>query len=260
MIGDIKNIIVIESLGEERKTGSELYNDCIKRYIEFKQSEITHQFYETKNKARFVELLKDYHDNLPKTQDGILLHIEMHGDKEAGGLRFSDDSFISWTELVNLLRPINMKTCNNLYVSLATCDGRLLYLGVDPELKSPYSCYISTSETIKPSEIIDQYLPLFEHVICYGNLIRAYLETENKESKFFYKDSETTFEEAFKVTASKWKTDSSIKESIMKEAEKKIKKEGMIIPSDTEVDFIMDLALNETYKRYKKALDFTDCK
>ena len=260
MVGEINNIIVIESLGAERKTGNELYNDCIRRQIEYRQSKISHNFYDVQNRDNFIELIKYYQANSPYIQGGILLHLEMHGDKDAGGLRFADNSLILWSELVNLLRPINVNTCNNLYVSLATCDGRFMYLGVDPNLKSPYSCYISASETVKPSEIIDQYLPLFEELIRHGNLVKAYLDSENKDSKFYYKDSETIFEEAYQVTAARWKTENSIKEEVMKEAEEEIKRQRLKMPNDAEFDFIMNLALKHTYERYKKALDFSDCK
>jgi hypothetical protein len=259
MIGDIQHIIVIESLLNERKTGSELYHDCIKRNIEFRNSSITYQLHKVTNKNGFIETLNYLAVNSSYMPGGILLHIEMHGDENLHGLVLSDGGLLTWKELVDLFRPINIKTCNKLYLSLASCNGRYLYKGVHPYDKSPYSCYISASTSVNIEEILAEFTILFEKVVEKGNLISATNEISEEGTKFYYKDSEETFKEAFRVTASTFMTDPSIKESVLREARDLIEKEGLQMPHDLTFELVAPIALRDTYERHKKAFDFCDC-
>lgn len=260
MVGDIRHIVIIESLDNERETGTELYNDCIKRNIEFRKSSITHNLHKIKTKEEFCEVLSYYKANSPYMADGILIHLEMHGDDKLSGLLLADNTLLTWADLVNLFRPINVNTCNSLYITMATCNGRFLYKGVNPHEKSPFSCYISSNTTVVPSEIVDQFTILFERLIENGNLVRAYLDMEKQGTKFYYKDSYETFEEAFQISSKSFVTEPKIKEEILNEAKMKIEKEGFQMLPDSSFDEIVKLALKKTYERHKKAFDFTDCK
>ncbi len=187
---------------------------------------------------------------------GILLHLEMHGDNHLTGLVLSDGTLLTWEELIVLFRPINVNSSNNLYVTMATCNGRFLYKGVHPHDKSPYSCYISASETINNKEIIEQFSILFERLIDNGNLVNSYLEMERHGTKFYYKDSKVTFEEAFQVTAKRFMTDPNIKKEILEETKRQVEKEGLQMPPEYSFEFIAKMALRDTYERHKKAFDF----
>lgn len=256
MVGDIHNIIVFESLSNERMTGTELYNDCIKRNIEFRNSKITHRIYNVNSKELILDIFKYYEINAHLIDGGLLIHLEMHGDVNLNGLVLSNNSLLSWKELAEALRPINIKTSNSLYLSMATCNGRFLYKGVDVYLKSPYSCYISASTEVSPENIIDEFTILFENLIDQGNLIRAYLNMEEKGTKFFYKDSKEVSIEAFKITLAKFKNDPSIKEGIIKETEEECRKLGIPAPEISSYDIIMQKAFNDSYEKLKSSFKF----
>jgi len=256
MIGDINHIIVIESLVNERETGTELYNDVIIRYIAYRKSNITHKLHKVNTKEEFKNILNYYHANSPYMSGGILLHLEMHGEDQLTGLVLADGSLLTWEELVTLFRPINVNSSNNLYLTMATCNGRFLYKGVHPYDKSPYSCYISASETVTIQEIIEQFSILFERLIDNGNLVNSYLEMEKHGTKFYYMDSKVTFEEAFQVTARRFLTDPEIKKEILEETRRQVEKEGLQMPSDYSFEFIAKIALKDTYARHKKAFEF----
>ena len=154
MTGRIKHIIVIQSLENERLTGSELYNDCIKRRIDLQGLNFTHRLFDVKNKAELLNLLKQYGQNAPLYEEGLLFHLEMHGEDQQNGLILSNGELITWNELVDLFREINIKTNNNLYVTMATCYGRYMYQGVDPYKKSPYAAFISASSEVYNDKIL----------------------------------------------------------------------------------------------------------
>jgi hypothetical protein len=203
MIGDIKHIVVFESLSNgERKTGKCLYDDCIKRHIDLFQKKMTHEFHDVSTKKEFDKHIKDYQINAENYKDGLLFHLEMHGDSNLNGLVLADGSSITWKELVDLFIPINIKTNNNLFLTMATCYGRHIFEGIDFSLaiqlflkylsignlipfleflsaiRIPFSGYISASETITENEILDAFQLLFEKLIENGNIVNAYLELE----------------------------------------------------------------------------------
>lgn len=257
MVGDINNIIVIESLsGEERKTGTELYNDCIVRYIEYFKSDIKCKLYTVDSKNDIIDILNYYAFNSPYINGGILVHFEMHGCEDRLGLVLADGSKLTWNELIEICRKININTVNSLYLTLATCFGRHLYKGASLKMKSPYSCYISTSSTTVPSEIIEQYSLLFENLIKNGNLVKAYLEMEKNGTKFYYKDSEKTFEVAFKRVSNKMKNDSSLRDQLYNEAKEICNRNGIECPSKDSYELIRKIALQDLYVSCKKNFYF----
>jgi len=260
LVGDIKHIIIIESLlVNERLTGREMYDDCIKRLIDFHQKPFTHKYHSVNSKNQLTELLKYYQINASYLNGGLLLHFEMHGANNLTGLVLSDGSLINWKELIELFRPINIIICNKLFITMATCYGRHLYKGVELYQKSPYSGYISASTAIYPSEIVDKYSILFEKLIECGNLVEAYLEMKKSESNFYYKDSKRTFEESYKFTFDSLTQNKEYKGKFIEESKKQAQQMGQPIPDVEMSEFIFQKALRDIYEKQKEAFDFKDC-
>ncbi|PWA07538.1 hypothetical protein [Flavobacterium laiguense] len=165
MVGDIKHIVVIQSLFDgDKKTGEELYNDTIKMQIEYVQAQdikMSHSFHNVEDKEALIEVLKYYGVNSSYMQGGVVIHLEIHGLDNLQGLILKNNSTITWEVLSDLFRVINVNTCNKLYVTMATCYGRYLYKGIDPKKKSPYSGYISASQEVTAnSGDIDHPIPI----------------------------------------------------------------------------------------------------
>lgn len=257
MVGDIEHIIFIESLeAGERKTGLELYNDCIVRYIGYHKSKILHNFHEAITKSELIDILNYYVFSSPYLNGGILIHLEMHGSEDKSGLILANGELITWMELVDLFRQININAENKLYITMATCYGRYLYKGISIDKKSPYSCYISTSTTTNPSEIIEQFSLLFENLIKTGNLVDSYLELDRHGTKFYYKDSKMTFEIAFRRVAFRMRNDPTIRQNIIDQAIEVIELEGYSMPSEDEFDKIVGKAIHDSYLNMQKMFIF----
>lgn len=256
MVGDIRHIVIIESLEDtERLTGRELYDDCVRRKIDYQNKPFTHKYFRVSSKPELIELLKYYEQNASYISGGLLFHFEMHGDVNKTGLILSDNSLITWSELVELFRPINMTTCNQLFITMATCYGRFLYKGVEPFKKSPYSGYISASKAVYPTEIIDKFSILFDQLIENGNLVGAYLEMENHESNFYYKDSERTFEDGFQAFCEEF-NDPEKKAKFLDDCLADTERAGEPIPDAEMTEFIYQKALDDIYKKQKEGFDF----
>ena len=257
MVGSIKHIVVFESLPDgEHRTGEELYNDCIRRHIDYFQEnkiKMSHKFYSIRCKAQLVDMLKYYQFNAEGLTNGLLFHFEMHGDSDCKGLVLGDGSLILWKELVELFRPINVITRNNLFITMATCNGRYLYQGVNIHEKSPYSGYISASKEVSVKEILEDFYLLFTELIDNGNIVAAYLKLNKKGSKFYYKDSERTFKEAFESTIKKQRNDFQSKEKMLQDTEKAT---GVRL-TDIENEMIQKIAIDDLCTKLNESFNFT---
>lgn len=260
MIGDIKHIIVIESLETtEKQTGKELYNDTIKRQIDYVQPaeiKMTHKFFDTQTKNEFIEVLKYLVYNSEYMQGGVLIHLEMHGSNGLDGLIFADNSFVDWVELVDLFREININLCNKLFITMATCYGRYLYKGGNAKLKSPFSGYISASTPVSVGEIMDDFTIIFDDLIKSGNIVNSYLKLDKMGTNFYYKDTFSVFEESFASILNKMKNDPTIKADILKIAVEQSQLAGEPIADKEMEDFIFNQALKDAYIQHKSAYEF----
>lgn len=259
MVGDIKNIVIFESLIDERLTGTEIYNETISKKIDNYKKPFTHKFFAVSSKKELIELLKYYEYNSSHIFGGLLFHFEMHGASDYSGLIFSNGELIKWKELTDLFRPININTCNKLFITMATCHGRQLYKGVNTLQKSAFSGYISANSTIYPSEIIEKFTILFEKLIDNGNLIDAYLIMEKTESNFYYKDIESVFKDSYKSIYDKLTKDADYKLKYIEGVKKQAAEENQPPISEKDLEYIFQKALKDTYYQHKKAFEFKDC-
>lgn len=261
MVGSIQHIVVIQSLfDDDVKSGKELYHDVISRLIDYKQSghqKMTHEFHDVSSVKGLVEILKYVEAKASYIPGGLLLHFEMHGSGNRDGLICTDGSLIRWDELVNLLRAINIKTNNSLYLTMATCYGRFLFEGVNPEEKSPYSGYISASKEVKAEEVIESFAALFECLISCRNLVEAYLQASTDDRSFFYKDSKETFRIHMEEVRTRMFNDPSFKSEIFSGPlfEEALKKGVVDQPF---LDKLMYQAFRDIYERHKKAFQFPE--
>jgi len=259
MVGDIQHIIIIQSLeAHEPQTGSELYNDIVRRKIEQlgEQSFVkSHAYFESRTKEEILHILDDILNDVNALQNGLIIHFEMHGSSHLDGLITAENELITWLELVTKFRPINTATQNELYITMATCYGRYLYQAVDPELKSPYSGYISSSQSVTVQEVMDSFSDVFERLAEDGNLIRSYVASDAEGARFFYKDSKTTFEQLMEHVIDRMRNDPTFREEVLDHpALIMAKKMGML--DDDGLDHMMGKALADIYSRHKRAFEF----
>lgn|SRR5574343_46534 len=217
----ISSIIIIESLFvDDYKTGTELFNDTVKRYIEFhKKTELRHELHEVSSKDEFVELINTITENIESYPPGLLIHIEAHGASDQSGIIFTDRSLALWKILQDAFISLNVKLNNQLYVSLATCFGRNFYLTVDLNKKAPFRAFISSSKKMTVGEILRDYGYLMEELIETGDLIEAYNKADLKGTNYYYKDARTVVSESFYSIDEKLK-DPTFKKEFMKKYRK----------------------------------------
>lgn len=74
------------------------------------------EFYSFESKQEFINTIKSVADTLIDG-DVITLHFETHGSEN--GVSLNSNEILSWEEFDDVVRPINVKTCNLLVISMA---------------------------------------------------------------------------------------------------------------------------------------------
>lgn len=69
---------------------------------------------------------------------------------------------------------------NKLHLTMTTCFGRYLYTDVGFKLKSPYSCNISSSESVGEIDEYENYGILFNRLFETGDLVYDYNDMDDK--------------------------------------------------------------------------------
>ena len=171
----------------------------------------------------------------------------------------SNGDLVEWKEIIDLLRPINIANCNNLFVTLGVCNGRYLYKGVNSYEKSPYSGYISASKSVSSKEIYENFSELFIDLIENGNIVKSYLKLDKKGTNFYYKDSKTTFEDSFNSIIERFNNDADFKKRYLRSCVNQMEKETGNRLNERESELIMKKVLIDLYDKQKKSFEFQNC-
>ena len=134
----ILHIYLIEAPGGQDFYDDQLETDLIRPIAQF--CDIPFTAHTVLNREYFCKALKEIRSN----DDSIpVLHFAGHGNWRGIGL--SDSDLITWTELRELLIPVNQRTDNALFVCMSCCEGiaamkSALSLGKD----DPYIAIVGT--------------------------------------------------------------------------------------------------------------------
>ncbi|MGJ7504376.1 hypothetical protein ACSFBF_28745 [Variovorax sp. ZT5P49] len=94
-----------------------------------------------------------------------VLHVECHGDED-GGLEFGDGSTLSWNELAEVIRPLNVATELGLIVAVAACFGGHAIAGIDPLKPAPCFAIIGATEGLWSNELYDGLRDFYVNVLA----------------------------------------------------------------------------------------------
>lgn len=157
-------IYIIESLfSGEIKTGENIYNDLI-RWKTLNTAPLHSEFVEASSKKSFIQIMSRINHDIKKGFSPFI-HFEIHGSSEKNGFVLNSRELVSWEELAQLTRFINVATNNNLIISLATCYGAYFITSIDINKVAPFSCCVSTIETITSEEVTADFTLFFETIL-----------------------------------------------------------------------------------------------
>lgn len=141
--------------------------------------------YKVGNRA---ELNEFFHQLTIKAEHGLrpMLHVDAHGTVDRGLLLAPSGEWIGWSEIIELLRGLNVATANNLTCVFALCFGLHLYKHV--KLKKPVPAYFFAAP---PSEISvgfleEQTLAFYRETIQTSNVTAAFKKTLGANMQSFH--------------------------------------------------------------------------
>jgi hypothetical protein len=194
-------IYIIQSLREgDRLTGQELFDDIISRRTS------SSMVAEIKNIASKADLVA-YFRFIYQSVNGNLLpfiHFETHGFKD--GLVLSGGEEISWKELVPYFRQINIATKNNLFISVAACQGGNIQFCVKITEPSPFRGFIGPMEEVGEYDILNSYSEFF-NVLLLENDIEKGIDALNSTAQgvhYHHMNVESFFEIAWEYHQKLW--------------------------------------------------------
>jgi len=192
-------IYVIESLfDQDEKTGEILFNDTIKRNSE--RTGLFHtKFLSVTDKTTLIEYLKLINSN-SKNQYHPFIHFEIHGSNGKDGLVLNSGELVTWNELADETRQINLTTKNNLVISLATCYGAYFCKEMNILKAAPFCGCVCATSAIPTIEIIPRFTIFFEtlfETLDFDLAITQLNEANNFDYRFKFMTCDKLFEDLF---------------------------------------------------------------
>lgn len=249
-------IVIVQSLKDsDLKTGKMLYENLSSTLI-VKYPDISVKFYDVRDKK---ELAKAFWKIYNEIEDGelVTLQLEAHGCEEGVGL--TSDELVTWKQLFDLIRPINVKMVNLLMVCMSMCYGGAIITKFEPEKRAPYRAFIGVGSTIKAGVLLDGFSVFYEnyhHLLdsfaAYEAMKNATIDPYTGKSPFWF----MTSEEVFKKTLDPDRDPDNFRH-IVNEQYVKQKSEGKDVTLEQVSSEVRELLL-ETYKRYHQNFTFRD--
>ncbi len=235
-------IIVIESLEDkDRKTGREVFDD-----LEFTKllcsNRLESEFRLISNKSDLMLCIDELIENVEFNGVFPILQIDAHGNTD--GVKFSENSYIGWRELLEQLSKLNLLMKGNLLVVLASCYGAHIIRHVSTISRAPFWGVIAPYEKTHPENVYSG-LNRFYNAICLGNgssEIVSTLNTNRSSSDLKLFTAELLFVKATEVGVSQFQARKSLDQQI-KSTMDKLSSQGEAIEitaSQLKMDFISE--------------------
>lgn len=178
----ITRIYVLESIpSDEIQTGTELYDDTIKRYCEHYANDLLHSLKTVSTKQELFDELNAI-ENEVSSDDEIVLHVEAHGAVDC--MQLSSGELVSWEEFEHRLVPINLKTRNKLHINIVTCYGMHVAekIGKGLAKTAPYKSFIASVHVLYPNQIISDNNLLYKEIIQRRDVYGAFVEFDKNST------------------------------------------------------------------------------
>ncbi|WP_291138342.1 hypothetical protein [Flavobacterium sp. UBA7663] len=171
-------VAVIQSLSsDEKQTGKELFETTLK-YISFSKNYLENDFFDVSNSEDFFKVFTELIKKAVTENKFYFLHFEIHGSEY--GIELKNGDFITWKQLLEPLRELNILYKNQLSIYLAVCHGNTLLRSIEPLKRSPFAFIIGSFFEIYNSDILNGFEKFYS--IFFENFKIEYALQEMKKT------------------------------------------------------------------------------
>ena len=115
-----------------------------------------------------------------------MLHVDAHGTVAGGLLLAPSGERIAWSEIIELLRGLNVATANNLTCVFALCFGLHLYKQVSLKKPVPAYFFVAPPSEISVGFLEEQTLAFYRETIHTSNVTAAFNTTLGANMQSFH--------------------------------------------------------------------------
>ena len=150
----LNRIVVIQSLESLEVQTGKLIRDHIAYELESHPMGLSIEFMTCESCAEFLAILNQLESEAIIKKSIPLIHVECHGDS-IQGLEFANASTLSWPDLADALKRLNIATRFNLLAVFSACFGGH-FLGQMGCASGPAPCWglVAPTDTVDPGEIL----------------------------------------------------------------------------------------------------------
>lgn len=115
-----------------------------------------------------------------------LIHFDTHGNKNSGLFVSGEEKFMSWGDLAEKLRIINVYTKNNLAVVGATCYGLHAIKPINLNTATPFYLLLSPEDEVSVGYLEDNIPSFYRSLFELGSIDSAYSRHISERFKYFH--------------------------------------------------------------------------
>jgi hypothetical protein len=174
---EIFELIIIESLKKEEKQTGEILHDETIKYKKFQEAVLSSSLIKVKSKLEFIESLRNICKRVENDKLYPILHIETHGS--LNGFHLSNGEEISWEELFEETRKINLLLKNSIMINLSMCYGMSMIAKINPDERAPFRAIVGTARPIS-WQLLLQSFEIFYNNYFFSFSVEDSIELVNK--------------------------------------------------------------------------------
>lgn len=186
---------IIESLkSNETKSGELLYNDLI-RWRKIQIDGFDAELVQIQTKQEFFDILERIRKECNLNGVYPIIHFEIHGSQD--GLGMASNEMVLWKELYDYLVRINLSIGNNLFMTLAVCQGAYMMQLIKVDNHAPFWGFVGSFDVIYVPDLMARYNEFYDEFLDSKDLNKAIERLHNANpgvpSQYRFINSEMTF-------------------------------------------------------------------
>lgn len=134
------------------------------------------------------ELVRTMNELAEQATRGLrpILHVDAHGSSQEGMLLAPSGDRVGWSDVIELLRTLNVATGNNLVAVFALCFGLHIYKQVSLKKPVPSFLFFAPPSEISVGFLEAQTLAFYRHVNHSSNVTQAFAKTLSGPMEAFH--------------------------------------------------------------------------